>query len=610
MAELIPSLNTCLPRMQSGEKRFAERLKSHLEDDYLCWYELPVGKRQRYSDFIVLHPGRGLLLLEVKDWKLDTIAEIDHVSVKLRTSNGSESASNPLAQVRQCAYQLVNRLKQDPQLVHSEGRYVGNLLFPYGYGVVLSNITRRDFNNTDMKEVLPEHKVICKDEMFESVDPETFQERLWNMFDYRFQDALSLPQVDRIRWHLFPEIRIDSAAQISLFDEDITSVMPNVVEVMDRQQEQLARNLGEGHRVVHGVAGSGKTLILCYRCVELAERIQKPILVLCYNISLAARLREAPLAKGFGDQINVYHFHEWCGEQLKLYHIDRPTAESNYFEALVAAVTKGVDKGQIPSAQYGAVMIDEGHDFEADWLRLAVRMVEPETGSLLLLYDDAQSIYSKKKQLSFSLSSVGIKASGRTTILKLNYRNTVEIMEFARHFARQYFDKGKSKEDDIPLVEPESIGKVGPGPVVKQFSTYKEESEYLAWAFEGLHKRDGNNWSQMCIAYRNGWMGEQLQSAFKARGIPCHWLRDRNSKRQLSVENDSVKIMTMHSSKGLEFPIVAVSGVGRMPDQNGNEVDEAKLLYVAMTRATEKLIVTADRQSDFLTSLKKNKDTH
>ena len=153
MAELIPSLNTCLPRMQSGEKRFAERLKSHLEDDYLCWYELPVGKRQRYSDFIVLHPGRGLLLLEVKDWKLDTIAKIDHVSVKLRTSNGSESASNPLAQVRQCAYQLVNRLKQDPQLVHSEGRYVGNLLFPYGYGVVLSNITRRDFNNTDMKEL-------------------------------------------------------------------------------------------------------------------------------------------------------------------------------------------------------------------------------------------------------------------------------------------------------------------------------------------------------------------------------------------------------------------------------------------------------------------------
>ena len=73
MATLVPSLNSSLGKMQAGEKRFARRLEALLEDDYLCWYELPVGKRQRYTDFIVLHPGRGLLLLEVKDWKIDNI---------------------------------------------------------------------------------------------------------------------------------------------------------------------------------------------------------------------------------------------------------------------------------------------------------------------------------------------------------------------------------------------------------------------------------------------------------------------------------------------------------------------------------------------------------
>ena len=46
MANLIPSLNSCLSRMTSGEKRFARRLESHMEEDYLCWYELPVGRRQ------------------------------------------------------------------------------------------------------------------------------------------------------------------------------------------------------------------------------------------------------------------------------------------------------------------------------------------------------------------------------------------------------------------------------------------------------------------------------------------------------------------------------------------------------------------------------------
>ncbi|MEQ9069324.1 MAG: nuclease-related domain-containing protein, partial [Gimesia chilikensis] len=85
MATLIPSLNSCLPKMTSGEKRLARRLESHLEDDYSCWFDIPLGGRQKYSDFIVLHPARGLLLLEVKDWKLDTIRSVDRASVELLT---------------------------------------------------------------------------------------------------------------------------------------------------------------------------------------------------------------------------------------------------------------------------------------------------------------------------------------------------------------------------------------------------------------------------------------------------------------------------------------------------------------------------------------------
>ena len=139
MAVLIPSLASCLHRMQAGERRFARRLESHLEDDYLCWYEVPLGGRQRYSDFIVLHPNRGLLLLEVKDWKLDIIHEADKASFTLLTERGLITVGNPLEQVRQCTYALVNRLKGDPQLISPEGRHRGQLAFPYGFGVVLTN---------------------------------------------------------------------------------------------------------------------------------------------------------------------------------------------------------------------------------------------------------------------------------------------------------------------------------------------------------------------------------------------------------------------------------------------------------------------------------------
>ncbi|MFV8642406.1 DNA helicase II, partial [Ralstonia pseudosolanacearum] len=64
MATLIPSLNSCLGRMTSGEKRFARRLEAFLEGDYLCWYDVTVGIKRRRPDFLILNPHRGLLALE------------------------------------------------------------------------------------------------------------------------------------------------------------------------------------------------------------------------------------------------------------------------------------------------------------------------------------------------------------------------------------------------------------------------------------------------------------------------------------------------------------------------------------------------------------------
>ena len=66
--------------------------------------------------------------------------------------------------------------------------------------------------------------------------------------------------------------------------------------------------------------------------------------------------------------------------------------------------------------------------------------------------------------------------------------------------------------------------------------------------------------------------------------------------------------MTMHSSKGLEFPVVAVSGVGYLPRKHHNKISEAKLLYVALTRSTEKLLVTSHLENDFIRELSDRKE--
>ena len=116
MAEIIPSLNSCLTKMERGEKRFARRLESFLESDYLCWFDIPVGKRRRYPDFTILHPQRGLLFLEVKDWKIENIKSINAKQVEVFTNSGLKTLANPLEQVRQCAYTVANKLTKDKQL--------------------------------------------------------------------------------------------------------------------------------------------------------------------------------------------------------------------------------------------------------------------------------------------------------------------------------------------------------------------------------------------------------------------------------------------------------------------------------------------------------------
>ncbi len=172
MATIIPSLNQCRARMTGGEARLAQRLEAKLEDDYLLWYDVPIGGTGRHPDFLVFNPRRGILILEVKDWHRDTIHSIDKRSVRLHVNGDLRQETNPFEQARGYAEHVADLLKKDRSLLEPNGR----LSIPWSFGVVLANITRRQFDETDLREVLPADRVICKDEMLEDVDTEGLQQ--------------------------------------------------------------------------------------------------------------------------------------------------------------------------------------------------------------------------------------------------------------------------------------------------------------------------------------------------------------------------------------------------------------------------------------------------
>ncbi|WP_265277663.1 DEAD/DEAH box helicase [Nostoc sp. KVJ3] len=481
---------------------------------------------------------------------------------------------HPLQQARDYTVAVNKMLEKDSLLVQQEGKYQGKLIIPYGYGVVFTNISRKDFEQSELPAVFESHLVICKDEMYEKVDVGEFQQRLWDLSAYQFGKTLTPHQIDRIRWHIFPELRI-SAKQLSLFELDTEATeespqlqIPDILKIMDLQQEQLARSLGDGHRVIHGVAGSGKTMILAYRCQHLAQVSNKPILVLCFNVSLAAKLRQTIQDKNKVSRIKVRHFHGWCMDLLKKYDIPRPDSREYqgdaYVEELVQRVITAVDAKLIPAGTYGAVMLDEGHDFKPEWLKLIAQMVNPETNSLLILYDDAQNLYGEKRDKKFSFKSVGIQAQGRTTIFKLNYRNTAQVLGVAYEFAKEVMQPTETQDDDQQiLVEPASAGRQGPKPDLIRLPSFKHEVDYLAQRVQQLHERD-IPWNEIAIIYRSNFMGDRIYNDLQQAQIPIEWVNADSDSRNYHPAEQSIKLMTMHSSKGLEFPVVLIPGVGYM----------------------------------------------
>lgn len=512
-AVLIPAFGSCSQKMTPGERRLAERLQQKLENDYLLWYNVPVGHRQQHPDFMVLHPLRGIVILEVKDWSLENIKEVNPETWIVQTSEGEKPFGHPLEQARGYALAIANQLQNDPLLLQNEGRYAGRPACPYSCGVVFPNIMRKALDARYALEqrlecILPAHLVICQDDMFPSVDPMEFQQRLWNLCTYQFEKPLTSEQVDRIRHHIFPEVRISDFAPVTdTENEPLKKAQepPDLIRVMDLQQEQLARSLGDGYRIIHSVAGSGKTMILLYRCNYLVEHTTGPVLVLCYNVALAnmlqARLNDT-------HQVIVRNIHKWCYELIQEYKIPIPHSrkfaddKTAYYDALIHCVLRRVETGHIPSGQYAAVLVDEGHAFKADWYKLVVKMVDPATNSLLVLYDDAQSIYNSANQKHFSFKSVGIQARGRTTILRFNYRNTVETLSLSSAFVRKSLDSGKTDDEDTPvLIFPETAGRHGAEPVILEFPSFDAEVDYLIKQLKTLQTQ-GRHWQEIGIIYR------------------------------------------------------------------------------------------------------------
>ncbi|MGH6949965.1 MAG: 3'-5' exonuclease, partial [Vitreimonas sp.] len=538
MAEMIPDR---LPSGASAGEKKVFAILQQLPDDVVVYYEPVVG--ERYPDFIAIIPSVGLLVIEVKGWYPNHISGASNTDVTVTSRGQAEVQKHPVRQARDYMYGLMDLARRHSEtrtLLHLSGDREGRFIFPFGHLAILSNCSRSQLDERNLSQIFPSPKVVARDEL-ESLsglsDVEVLR-RFKSSFDPWWSfDRLSGRQVDVLRSIIHPEIAIaPKGASTPLEQPDL--------KILDVRQERNARSLGDGHRIVYGVAGSGKTVILIARARLLAEASTKQVLILCYNRALADYFKHV---FSVTSNVTCLHFHAWGGKHNSVTYRDDED-EDAYGERLLQRLANG----EGDAGRFDAVFIDEAQDFARSWFQCAkLALKEPDDGDLLIVGDGGQSLY---KRRAFTWRDAGINAIGRTINTRFdldkNYRNTREILEVAASFVSPIIENADAENTlQAPRPDPALAIRSGSKPRLMLAVSERQELEQLAAEVRSL-LNIGFGPSEIAVLYRanvKGWV-KGLAAALRCEA-PVFWPHDRSEEFTAS---DGITLRTMHSAKGLQ----------------------------------------------------------
>lgn len=425
---------------------------------------------------------------------------------------------------------------------------------------------------------------------------------------------LSEQEENRVRAEINPRVVIDpkvigseseTGQTLPLFQEP--ELAPeDVIRVMDRRQERLAEHMGWGYRMLRGVAGSGKTLVLTHRARFLHDTFPTfRILVLCYNRLLSTALQQMVER---GDRMTVTNIDRLAFSLAR----GRASGGKLDFEAQRRRAVEAAKR--LPdSRRYDIVLVDEAQDFDDTALDLAYAMLKNsrrnlqpaglglrsyQAGHLVLALDSAQNLYRR----SMTWNPPGLNARGRTTIFRRNYRNTRQILDFAWGFlAGSSGPPSTMKPDDGDLVHPEASYRYGPPPNVLECGSLRDEARAIASEIARI-LQSGVEVRDIAVMYGHHDLQKNLWSECRRRGLPYFHIQHKDPKstedrRDTAMTiRDKVRVSTIHGLKGLEFSRIIIGGVNQayahdVPEEEQTEAVK-RLVYVGMTRAMDELVIT------------------
>jgi superfamily I DNA/RNA helicase len=232
------------------------------------------------------------------------------------------------------------------------------------------------------------------------------------------------------------------------------------------------------------------------------------------------------------------------------------------------------------------VFVDEAQDLSPSALALMAEVCATPEG-LFFVADSKQSLYSRS--YTYTSAHPRLQFRGRTAVLKRNYRSTKEIERAAFSLL---------VPEDGEVLEPSTCIHDGPLPVLVRGVDRDREVDWVVRFVRQMSRHLHLRQNAAAILVPSSDIGEAIATGLTEAGISAKFFKGR----ELDLRADCLKVLTLYSAKGLEFPIVVVGGLyeGTYPvEEDFDDSDlfaekmkhERRLLYVALTRAMRGLML-------------------
>ena len=361
----------------------------------------------------------------------------------------------------------------------------------------------------------------------------------------------------------------------SMLRNEIAGGEVEVVKLTTGQYQLLHTLRGVRRAAIVGGAGTGKTMLAAEKARRLARDGFRTLLI-CFNAPLARMLAEvtSDVAEATG-LLDVITFHQLCQDLGREAGVlgERPDpVPPSWWAALPDALMQAVER---LGPRYHAIVVDEGQDFEPDWL-LALEALSfgGREDVLYVFHEPAQAIYRED-----AVSQLGLQEYA----IGLNCRNAQPIHRVVARFAQGGLESDALRDDGRA---PDLIEADDAAATLEALRTtlhrLRVEEDVPPWHIAVL---TGAKLQESAVWRQRRFGNEALENP--AVDDAGHHLGAAATEAP-ELPSDAILCDTIRRFKGLERPVVVLVELGG--------VDPAKLdqlLYVGVSRARQHLVVIA-----------------